>query len=96
VLPSALSRGNYGYAYWPIARINGQKIVDFNDFYRKLTQSKQRLVILTNKMGEEILIDKELALKMQPSILRRYNIEYDRSPDLRRQPQASSTVQTHN
>jgi S1-C subfamily serine protease len=84
VLPSALSRGDYSYSYWPITTINGQKIIDFNDFYRKLTQSKDRIIVLKNKMGEEIDIDRELALKMQPRILRRYNIEYDRSPDLRK------------
>ncbi len=83
VLPSALSRGDYGHAFWPIRTINGEKIVDFDDFYHKLTESNSSTVILKNKMGEEVIIDRQEALKMQPSILRRYNIEYDRSEDLR-------------
>ena len=83
VLPSALSRGDYAHAFWPIRTINGEKIVDFDDFYRKLTESNSSTVILKNKMGEEVVIDRNEALKMQPKILRRYNIEYDRSEDLR-------------
>jgi len=83
VLPSALSRGDYGHAFWPIRTINGEKIVDFDDFYHKLTENNSSTVILKNKMGEEVVIDRQEALKMQPSILRRYNIEYDRSEDLR-------------
>ncbi|WP_292658083.1 S1C family serine protease [Nitratifractor sp.] len=83
VLPSALSRGDYSRAFWPIETINGEKIVDFDDFYHKLTHSKSETIILKNKVGEEVVIDRKEALKMQPMILRRYNIEYDRSEDLR-------------
>ena len=83
VLPSALSRGDYSRAFWPIETIDGQKIVDFNDFYHKMTESESPTIILKNRTGEEVVIDRKEALKMQPMILKRYNIEYDRSDDLR-------------
>ncbi len=83
VLPSALSRGDYSRSYWPIETIDGQKIVDFNDFYHKLLNGKNKIIVLKNKIGEEIDIDRESAMKMQSTILRRYNIEFDRSADLR-------------
>ena len=84
VLPSAISRGDYGYSYWPIDKVNGQKVVDFDDLYRKIVESKDPTVILQNKRGTRILIDRREALARQKEILRRYNIEYGSSPDLRR------------
>ena len=83
VLPSAISRGDYGYLYWPIAKVNGRKVVDFHDLYRKIVLSNSPTVILENKMGTRIVIDRKEATKQQRAILRRYNIEYAESPDLR-------------
>jgi len=59
-------------------------VVDFNDLYRKIMEGNSSVVTLENKMGTRILIDRREALSKQKEILRRYNIEYDRSPDLRK------------
>jgi len=83
VLPSALSRGDYGYSYWPVEKIDGESFVDFNDFYRRLMEGKSSIVVLENKRGERIMIDRKKALEMQKRILKKYNIEYDRSEDMR-------------
>ena len=83
VLPSALSRGDYDYAYWAVEKVNGKKVVDFADFYRQVTQSNCAQILLQNKMGTRILIDRREAMKYQKEILQRYNIEYGSSPDLR-------------
>ncbi|WP_456456109.1 PDZ domain-containing protein [Nitratifractor sp.] len=83
VLPSAISRGDYGYLYWPIAKVNGQKVVDFIDLYHKIVLSDTPTVILENKTGTRIVIDRKEAMRKQKKILRRYNIEYAESPDLR-------------
>jgi len=83
VLPSALSRGDYNYAYWPVEKVNGEKIVDFNDFYRKVMRSDSSKILLQSKLGTRILIDRKKALRRQAEILRRYNIEYESSRDIR-------------
>jgi hypothetical protein len=83
VLPSALSRGDYSFLYWPIEKIDGKPFVDFNEFYRLLMDGKDPTVVLENKMGQRVVIDRKKALEMQEEILRKYNIEYGRSEDMR-------------
>ena len=86
VLPSALSRGDYSLLFWPIAKLDGKRFVDFDDFYRKLKTGRSPEVILENKMGQRVVIDRKLALKMQEEILRKYNIEYADSEERRQAP----------
>jgi len=83
VLPSALSRGDYSLLYWPLAKIDGQSIVDFDDFYHKLTEGHGEKIILENKVGQRVVIDRKKALQLQKTILRKYNIEYGVSEDMR-------------
>jgi len=83
VLPSALSRGDYGYVFWPVEKIDGKKFPDFNTFYRLLSDGNGSTVVLENKLGQRVVIDRKKALAMQKEILRKYNIEYDRSEELR-------------
>ena len=85
VLPSALSRGNYGYLYWPVAKVDGRSFADFKSFLRLLNTGSSPRIVLENRRGEQVIIDRKKALKMQKEILRKYNIEYAQSPDLRRQ-----------
>ncbi len=83
VLPSAISRGDYSYSFWPIAKVNGKEVGDFDSLYRMIVEGNSPTVILENKMGEQIIIDRKEAEAKQKEILRRYNIEYPSSPDLR-------------
>ncbi len=76
VLPSALSRGDYALSYWPVEKIDGKHYVDFDDFSQKLLQGTSPKVLLENKMGQQVVIDRKLALEKQKEILQRYNIEY--------------------
>jgi len=86
VLPSALSRGDYSLLYWPIEKIDGKPFVDFDTFYRRLKEGKERFIVLENKMGQQVVIDRKKALELQKEILRKYNIEYGRSEDMRKGP----------
>jgi S1-C subfamily serine protease len=86
VLPSALSRGDYGFQYWPVEKINGETFVDFDDFHRRLTSTKQSRIVLENKVGQRVVIDREEALRLQGAILKKYNIEYGESEDMRKKP----------
>ena len=44
---------------------------------------KDDFIVLEDKDGVKVIIDKKEALKKQKSLLKKYNIEYDRSEDLR-------------
>ena len=87
VLASDMSRGNNNFAMWPIEKINGETFVDFKEFYRKMQAYQGQYIILEDKEGFKVVIDTKEAKEKQQEILRKYNIEYDRSEDLRT-PQA--------
>jgi S1-C subfamily serine protease len=83
VLASKISRGNNNFGMWVIDTINGEKFKNFKEFDRLLHSSKDKYIILEDKEGNSVVIDREDALKETPQILKKYNIEYDRSQDLR-------------
>jgi len=83
VLASDLTRGNNNFAMWPIEKINGEKFVDFNDFYHKVTETKTPYIVLEDEDGIQVIIDRKQAQAKQQDILKKYNIEYDKSSDLR-------------
>lgn len=83
VLASDISRGNNSFAMWPIEKINGETFDSFNTFFEKLTTAKGRYIVLEDKDGVRVVIDRKEAEVKQKEILERYNIEYDRSKDLR-------------
>ena len=84
VLASDMSRGNNNFAMWPIEKINGETFVDFKEFYRKMQAYQGQYIILEDKEGFKVVIDTKEAKEKQQEILKKYNIEYDRSEDLRR------------
>jgi len=84
VLASDMSRGNNGMGMWPIETIDGKTFDNFDTFFRKLTQAKGKYVVLEDRDGIRVVIDTKEAKQKQKEILRKYNIEYDRSVDLRK------------
>jgi S1-C subfamily serine protease len=83
VLPSEISRGNYQYSYWVIDKLNGKKFDSFNSFVKMIENIKD-YAVLENNMGEKVVIDMNASRELKDKILERYNIEYDRSIDLRK------------
>jgi len=83
VLPSDSTRGNNNFGMWPIEKMNGEKIIDFKDFYQKIESYKDKYIVLEDANGIKLVIDKKEAQATQSDLLRKYNIEYDRSVDLR-------------
>ncbi|MCF6245383.1 MAG: serine protease [Sulfurovum sp.] len=83
VLASDLTRGNNDFAMWPIEKINGDKFINFKDFYNKMKSATSKYIVLEDKDGVKVVIDKEEAQAKQGAILKKYNIEYDKSKDLR-------------
>jgi len=83
VLASDLTRGNNNFGMWPIEKINGEKFVNFNDFYHKVKETKTPYIVLEDEDGIQVIIDRKQAQAKQQYILKKYNIEYDKSSDLR-------------
>ncbi len=83
VLASDMSRGYYDFALWPIEKINGKRFATFKAFYDLLRHAKGEYITLENKQGVRVIIDRKEALAKTPKILKKYNIEFDRSEDLR-------------
>ena len=84
VLASDLTRGNNEFRMWPIEKINGETFDSFDTFYQKMESAKGKYIVLEDKEGVKVIIDKEEAKAKQTDILKKYNIEFDRSVDLRR------------
>ncbi|MBL0721489.1 MAG: trypsin-like peptidase domain-containing protein [Sulfurovum sp.] len=83
VLPSDINRGNYGFTLWPIEKLNGETFDSFNTFYKRIEEFQGDYLILEDTDGVKVIINKKDALEKQSHILQKYNIEYDRSIDLR-------------
>ncbi|MFT7824743.1 MAG: serine protease [Sulfurimonas sp.] len=83
VLASETSRGNNNFVMWPIEKVNGKTYVDFKDFYHKVHNTKEKYLVFEDSDGIKLVIDRKAAKKSQKEILKKYNIEFDRSVDLR-------------
>ena len=83
VLASDISRGDNNFGMWAIDKVNGEEFKNFKEFYEKMDNMKEPYIVLEDKDGVKVIIDKKEALKKQPELLKKYNIEFDRSEDLR-------------
>jgi S1-C subfamily serine protease len=83
VLASDMSRGDNDFGMWPIDKVNGQTFQNFKEFYEKVNAVQDKYLVLEDKNGVKVIIDREEAQEKQSSILKKYNIEYDKSVDLR-------------
>ena len=83
VLASNLTRGNNDFGMWTIEKINGEKFVDFKAFYEKMQNAKEKYIVLEDEDGVKVIIDREEAQAKQSEILKKYNIEFDKSIDFR-------------
>jgi len=83
VLASNISRGNYSFTSWPIEKINGKRFDTFDTFYHMLQDFNGEYIVLEDKDGAKVVIDRQEALSQQSKILKKYNIEFDSSVDIR-------------
>lgn len=83
VLASDISRGDNEFAMWPIDKVNGEGFKNFKEFYQKINAIKDRYIVLEDNDGVRIIIDRKEAQTKQSEILKKYNIEFDRSIDFR-------------
>jgi len=83
VLASNLSRGDYGLGLWDFEKVNGKKFKNFQEFYKLVTASKEKYIVLEDEDGSKIIIDKKKALEIDNEILQRYSIKSTKSDDLK-------------
>ena len=84
VLASDISRGDNNFGMWAIDTINGKPFKNFKEFYDMMRNMKEKFIVLADKDGVKVIIDKDEALDRQDELLKKYNIEYNRSEDLRK------------
>lgn len=84
VLASDISRGDNNFGMWAIDTINGKPFKNFQEFYEMMENINEKFIVLEDKDGVKVIIDKKEALERQDELLKKYNIEYDRSEDLRK------------
>jgi len=75
VLPAETNRGDHNFSLWTVDRINGQKYKDFAAFVKIIEAFKGRYLLLEDKEGVMIAIDREAAEKIASEILKRYSIQ---------------------
>jgi len=83
VLASDMSRGDNDFGMWPIDKVNGQTFKNFKEFYEKVNAVTDKYLVLEDKDGVKVIINRQEAQEKQSSILKKYNIEFDKSIDLR-------------
>jgi S1-C subfamily serine protease len=84
VLASDMSRGDNDFAMWPIDKVNGEPFKNFKEFYQKMQTATTEYIVLEDNDGVKVIIDREEAQEKQSAILKKYNIEFDKSIDLRK------------
>ena len=66
-----------------ITEVNGQKIKNLRELVQRVDGADAgSFVVFKNKLGNQIVIQKEKAAQSLPKILETYRIQKDRSPDL--------------
>lgn len=83
VLASDMSRGDNDFGMWPIDKVNGKTFKNFKEFYAKVNAAEGKYLVLEDKDGVKVIIDRDEAKTKQSSILKKYNIEFDKSVELR-------------
>ncbi len=83
VLASDISRGDNDFGMWPIDTVNGKAFKNFKEFYQMMKSVTSQYIVLEDKNGVQVIIDKKEAQSKQVEILKKYNIEFDKSVDLR-------------
>jgi len=83
VLASDISRGDNDFGMWPIDKVNGKAFKNFKEFFTLMEALEAPYYFLEDNDGVKVVIDRKEAAQKQQEILKKYNIEYDRSEDLR-------------
>jgi S1-C subfamily serine protease len=93
VLADSVNKGYHNIADIIVAKINGQRFANMQQFYQILTQSKQDFIIFEDKFGYQVIMDRLAVEARNEPILKRYNIRYGTSLSLS-QPKPTPSNET--
>ncbi|MFH0879642.1 MAG: serine protease, partial [Lentisphaerota bacterium] len=82
VLAADANQGYHDIANWVVAEVNGKKIKNLKDLISILEGSQDEFVVLKNRWGNQIILDRKQAEKDEADILNIYRIRDDRSGNL--------------
>jgi len=75
VLADKSNRGDHDFSLWTVDTLNGKTFKDFAEFKSSLLASDGEYIILKNRDGVEVAIDKKKAQAVEKEILQRYSIK---------------------
>jgi S1-C subfamily serine protease len=81
VLAADINKGYHELYDWVVEKIDGKTFKDFDEFFNLMATAKGDFIVLEDKDGYEIVIDRKLAEKENKNILERYHIDAARSRD---------------
>ncbi len=90
VLADRSNRGNQNKFNYLVEKINGKKIKNFKEFYHEMLKQKDGFIVLEDSLGSSLIIDVKEAKNRHKAILNTYNIQYDRSKELRESNNSNS------
>jgi len=74
VLAADVNLGYHDWRNWVVDSVNGENIIDFGHFARKLRENNSENVVFKNKNGYQMVINHEAAVASEDSILSQYRI----------------------
>ncbi len=75
VLASDINRGDHSFTLWTVDKINAQKYKNFNEFLEIIKNFEGEYLVLEDKEGVKIAIDRKEAQVVEEEILKRYSIK---------------------
>ncbi len=84
VLASDISRGDNDFGMWVVDKVNGETFKNFKEFYQKMQAVTSEYIVLEDEDGVKVVIEKKEAQEKQSEILEKYNIQFDKSVNLRK------------
>ncbi|MEN8146270.1 MAG: trypsin-like peptidase domain-containing protein [Campylobacterota bacterium] len=75
VLASDINRGDHTFSLWTVDKINSVKYKDFKEFLEIIKSFEGDYLILEDKEGVKIAIDRREAQEVEEEILKRYSIK---------------------
>lgn len=75
VLADKTNRGDHNFSLWMINKVNSKEFKDFKEFVELMKNAKSKYIILENKDGVKVAIDRIEALKNEDEILKKYSIK---------------------
>ncbi|EDZ62767.1 periplasmic serine protease [Sulfurimonas gotlandica GD1] len=75
VLASDISRGDHNFSLWIVDKVNSKKFKNFKEFLKIVKEFDGKYLIIENEEGVKIAIDREKALEIEKTILKRYSIK---------------------